>query len=127
MCGADSSELLGLCFLWQNAMSCAFPVTYLAALLVVQTCSAEEGEEWVLPTRRMSCWMGRGGDPLCQTTYRGKKKILQPFSPIFLSSSLRKNPAERMNYLELMVSVKPFLLVFIAMCFQKSNKWSRRP
>lgn len=73
--GADSSELPGLCFLWQNATSCAFPVTCLAALLVVQTCSAEEGEEWVLPTRRMSCWLGRGGDPLCQTTYRGKKKI----------------------------------------------------
>ena len=44
-----------LCFLWQNAVSCPSPVTCLAASLVVQTCSAKEGEEWVLPMRRMSC------------------------------------------------------------------------
>lgn len=34
-------------------------------------------------------------------------------SHFFFPSSLRKNPAERMNYLELMVSAELFLLVFI--------------
>lgn len=34
-------------------------------------------------------------------------------SHFFSPSSLRKNPAERMNYLELMVSAELFLLVFI--------------
>lgn len=44
-----------------------------------------------------------------------RKKILQPFSCVFIFflSSLRKNPAERMNYLELMVSAELFLLALV--------------
>lgn len=61
--GADCSELLGLFFWWQNTLSWPFPVSCLAASLVVQTCSAKEGEEWVLPIRRVSCWLG-GENPL---------------------------------------------------------------
>lgn len=56
---------------------------------------------------------GKGRSPMTDHVQQ-KKKILQPFSPFFFfPSSLRKNPAERMNYLELMVSAELFLLIFI--------------
>lgn len=62
-----------------------------------------------------------------------RKKNPTAFLSHFLSSSLRKNPAERMNYLELMVSAKPFLLVFIAVRFKSQmhgpvgpRKWDNR-
>lgn len=42
-----------------------------------------------------------------------KKRSYSLSLPIFFPSSLRKNPAERMNYLELMVSAELFLLIFI--------------
>lgn len=46
--------------------------------------------------------------------WTAKEKDSTAFLSHFLfPSSLRKNPAERMNYLELMVSVELFLLVFI--------------
>lgn len=52
--------------------------------------------------------LGKGRSLVIDHIQPKKKKILQPFSPILLSSSLRKNPAERMNYLELMVSTNHF-------------------
>lgn len=60
-------------------------------------------------------------DPIQRRGCEGKKKkkkrkkILQPFSCVFIFflSSLRKNPAERMNYLELMVSAELFLLALV--------------
>lgn len=55
---------------------------------------------------------GMGRSPMTDQVQQNKK-ILQPFCIFFFPSSLRKNPAERMNYLELMVSAKLFLLVLI--------------
>lgn len=118
LCGADCSELLALSSLWQNTMSWPFPVTCLAALLVVKTCLAKEGEEWVLPMKKDVMLVGKGRSLVTDHIQQKNDPTAFLFHFFILSSSLRKNPAERMNYLELMVSAKPFLLVFITTPFK---------
>lgn len=80
----------------------------------------------MVPTE--GCHAGWEGEIPCDRPHRAKEKrsySLSALFPVFFSS-LRKNPAERMNYLELMVSVEPLLLVFIPVHFETPSKWSSR-
>lgn len=67
-------------------------------------------------------WRSHPTDPIqkrgCEGKEKGKKKREKrsySLSLVFFPSSLRKNPAERMNYLELMVSAELFLLASVSL------------
>lgn len=100
----QTAELLGLCFLWHNT-ELSFP-SHLPGCFAGGSNLLRQGG------RGMGAAHGKGRSPMTDHI-KQKKKILQPFCLFFFPSSLRKNPAERMNYLELMVSAELLLLVFI--------------